>query len=58
MGPVILVVCQSDLPQVVHTARPRRGVPHLLDGRQKQTHQDRNDRDRYEFFDQRQARPL
>src|SRR5262249_9302076 len=49
---------QSDLPQVVLTAHPGRGLTHFLDGRQQQTNQHGNDGDHHEQLNERKRGTL
>jgi hypothetical protein len=50
------VQCQANLVQVVLALRAPRRLARLLDGRQQQGDQDRDDRDHHQQFNQRKPR--
>src|SRR5690606_24823647 len=52
---VVVVHCQADLLQVVAALGAAGGLSCLLDGRQQQRNQDRDDRDHHEQFNQRRS---
>ena len=54
-GTVVVVQGQSELLDVVLAAHAGRGLAHLLNSRQQQADQDRDDGDHHEQLDQRKT---
>jgi hypothetical protein len=48
----------AELLQVVRALRPGGGLADLLNGREEEADQDRDDRDHHQQLDQREAAPL
>jgi hypothetical protein len=48
---------QPELLEVVGTAHPRRGLAHLLHGREQQADEDRDEGDHHQQFDEREPAP-